>query len=322
MTTFFAAAATGFEYDNSKSAFRNLFDQYEVVIGNSLFTSFGLDFLVTDQHGGDVDTIHNVRKIGVDPEMQYKKKQNETDYASRGNYNSYAYHSDSRYTKRNRECSAAKKAGMLVDAYTGKKIAPNGSYDLDHVVSAKEIYNDRGRVLANLDGRELANSSENLQPTNPHTNRTKKAKTMDEFLDSRGYEYTDAEKRRMREADAKARASYETKLARAYYLSPKFADDVAKAASNVGLKMGLRQAVGLMLAELWFSIKDEFRKPDSEFNMGHSFKDYLVAIKEGIRNWFGRIKAKRKALFTRFKDGALAGALSSITQMIIILKLI
>lgn len=318
MTANFSSnVAEGFEYNSSKSTFANMFEQYEAVIIQSLITSFGLDFLVADQHGGDVDTIHNVRKVGTDPEMRYKNQANADAYANRGDYNSTAYHSDSRYISRNRECSTAKKAGNLQDAYTGEKIAPNGSYDLDHVISAKEVHDDRGRVLAELDGKELANSSENLQPTNPHTNRTKKAKTMDEFLEKNGGEYSPAEQRRMKEADARARAAYEAKLTRAYYLSPKFASDVATAAGSVGLKMGFRQAVGLMMAELWFALKEEFQYRKSKFNAGCSFKDYLIAIKEGIRNWFDRIKSKRQELFARFKDGALAGVLSSITTTLI-----
>ena len=44
-------------------------EQYEKVIIDSIITSFGLDFLIRDQYGGDVDTIHNVRKIGQDELM-------------------------------------------------------------------------------------------------------------------------------------------------------------------------------------------------------------------------------------------------------------
>lgn len=318
MKTSFAATAThGFEYDNNKSAFRNLLDQYEVVIGNSLFTSFGLDFLVTDQHGGDVDTINNVRKIGIDPGMHYKNAANAADYNNRGDYDSHSYHSDYRYISRNREVSTAKKLGLLRDQYTGQKINPNEKYDLDHVISAKEIDGDRGRVLAGLRGEDLANMPDNLQPTNPHTNRTKKAMRMDEFLAKRGNEYSPAEQRRMKEIDAEARFAYEFRVARAYYLSPKFAGDVAKAAGNVGLNMGLRQALGLLLAELWFSVKAEFHNLDSRFNAGHSVKDYFVAIKKAIKRWYSEVKNKRKELFARFKDGALAGALASVTTTLI-----
>ncbi len=297
MKTSFAATAThDFEYDNNKSAFRNLLDQYEVVIGNSLFTSFGLDFLVTDQHGGDVDTINNVRKIGIDPGMHYKNAANAADYNNRGDYDSHSYHSDYRYISRNREVSTAKKLGLLRDQYTGQKINPNEKYDLDHVISAKEIDGDRGRVLAGLRGEDLANMPDNLQPTNPHTNRTKKAMRMDEYLAKRGNEYSPAEQRRMKKIDAEARFAYEFRVARAYYLSPKFASDVAKAAGNVGLNMGLRQALGLLLAELWFSVKAEFHNLDSRFNAGHSMKDYFVAISKAIKKWYSEVKDKRKEI--------------------------
>ena len=71
-----------------------------------------------------------------------------------------------------------RKAGMLKDAYTGEDIPANGTSDLDHVVSAKEIHDDRGRSLAGLKGTDLANSDENLQATNRLTNRTKKTDDM------------------------------------------------------------------------------------------------------------------------------------------------
>ena len=40
----------------------SIFKQYEGVIVKSIITSFGLDFLAYDRHGGDVDTLHNVRQ--------------------------------------------------------------------------------------------------------------------------------------------------------------------------------------------------------------------------------------------------------------------
>ena len=318
MTVAFSAEATNsFEVNNNKSAFQNLFDQYEYVIVNSLVTSFGLDSVITDQYGGDVDTIHNVREIGKDPNMIYKDSANAATYNNRGEYNSYTYHSDSRYKSINREASAARKLGNLKDEYTGKRIAPNEAYDLDHVISAKEIHDDRGRVLSGLRGEDLANRRENLKPTNPHTNRTKGAKDMDKFIDEHGHEYTPEEIGRMKRLNLKSRQPYNYLINKSYYLSPKFAGAVAKAAGNVGLKMGLRQALGLLMAELWFSIKNQFQRLNSKFNGSHSFGEYLTAIKEGLKKWFVKIQNKRKELFARFKDGALAGILSSITTTLI-----
>lgn len=55
-----------------ENLYDSLFKQYERVVIESLITSFGLDALIEDRHGGDVDTIHTVREIGVDNKMKYK----------------------------------------------------------------------------------------------------------------------------------------------------------------------------------------------------------------------------------------------------------
>ena len=60
--TYLTQVEQGF-YPNSKDNVRNsLFEQYERILFESLITSFGLDAFIQDQHGGDVDTIHNVRQ--------------------------------------------------------------------------------------------------------------------------------------------------------------------------------------------------------------------------------------------------------------------
>lgn len=72
----FVASLNNFEPSySSNNAYETLFEQYEKVIMQSLFTSFGLDFIVQDQHGGDVDTIHNVRAMEHDKDLTYKDKE-------------------------------------------------------------------------------------------------------------------------------------------------------------------------------------------------------------------------------------------------------
>lgn len=288
---------------------RSIFKQYERVIVESLITSFGLDFIVKDQHGGDIDTINNVRKIGKDEKMYYKNKRNQADYENRGEYDSYLYHSHKDYKEKNKQINKDKKEGKLKDAYTGKNIGINDKSDLDHVISAKEIHEDRGRVLANINGADLANSNENLQVTNPHTNRTKKADTMNEFLKKNGHEYTEQEKKQMKEKDAKARKSIEANINKDYYTSAKFAKDVAFSASSVGLKMGLREALGFVFAEVWFTVKEEFDNLIGHFD----FSQLLISIGNGIKRGFENAKKKYKELLERFKEGVCSGLISSIT---------
>lgn len=304
-------AISSFEPDLEEPIADSLLNQYERVIVESLISSFGLDFLVKDRHGGDVDTIHNVRQIGKDEKMSYKNKSNEAAYENRGEYNSAEYHSDSRYINKNREISAQRKAGTLKDAYTGKKIPANGKSDLDHVISAKEIHDDRGRLLSGLNGVDLANSDENLKATNPHTNRTKKADSMDKFLDKRSDEYTEKQKTNMRKKDAASRKAYEQKLARAYYTSPQFRKDVAIAAGSVGISMGARQVLGFAFTEIWFCIKDEFEILKRKINF--DFKDFLHAVGNGIKKGWESAKRKYNELFSKFLDGAIGGAMASLT---------
>ncbi len=289
----------------SGSAYVDLFKQYEKVIMESLITSFGLDFLIKDQYGGDVDTIHNVRQIGKDSQMTYKNKSNEINYESRGEYDTVKYHHNEAYISSNRQNSIDRDHGNLIDIYTGKQIKPGEKFDQDHIISAKETNDDRGRVLSGLNGVELANSPENLGATNPHTNRTKKALTMDEFIEKYGDEYTPEEIALMRRRDAEARQSYDAKIEKAYYTSKVFFKDTGKAAAKTGFQMGLRQALGFVFSEIWFAVRKEIADCVSE-------KSLLKKIGNGIKQGLSNAMKKYKDLWQRFVDGAIAGIISSL----------
>lgn len=296
--------------EKEESTLGSLFREYERVIVESLVTSFGLDFLIKDQHGGDVDTIHNVRQVGSDPLMSYKNAQNQKDYENRGTYDSAAYHSDSRYRSTNKAVSQQKQQGTLKDSYTGESIKGNQHTDLDHVISAKEIHDDPGRVLAGLSGVDLANSEENLKATNPHTNRSKRDSSMDEYLEKHGEEYTEKQKATMRKIDAKARREYDKKVAAAYYTSPKFAKDVAAAAGKVSLFTGVKQVIGLVFTEIWFAVKEEFHAAAQ--SAGFDIPAFFSALGRGIKLGFQRAREKYKQLCERFLTGAMSGAISSV----------
>ena len=308
------AETSNFYSDNNPDVVGSIFKQYERVIVESLITSFGLDFIVKDSHGGDVDTIHNVRQIGKDSEMFYKNKYNQQSYENSDKYSSHEYHTHNTYKSIKSEISIMRKSGILNDAYTGERIKQDGYTDLDHVISAKEIHEDRGRILSGLNGADLANCNENLKPTNPHTNRTKKAHSMNEFLYRYGDEYTDSQKKNMRKLDSDSRKSYEKKISAEYYTSSSFKNDVANAAKNTGIKMGLRQAIGFVFAEIWFSVKNEFSYIQKGLNIEMS--EFFKAISDGVKKGFENARLKYKEFFSKFIDGTVSGALSSITTTI------
>lgn len=343
MASFVAEVNSDFapDIDKNESVFKDVWGQYENVIVQSLITSFGLDF-IQDQHGGDVDTIHNVRQIGKDPKMHYKNAQNATDYAKRGAYDSRKYHQDSRYIAINRKMSESKKNGTLTDAYTGKKVARNAKMDLDHVISAKEIHDDPGRILAGTKGTDLANTKDNLKPTDRSINRSMQAKDKEEYLqtwaekgpqrqarinelqaksslsDKERKELNKLEKQeeinpaKVRAEEKHARKAYDRQVALDYYTSSKFLTATVKGAGSLGAKMGLRQAAGLVLYEVWAAAKAELQS----LAPGKNLKEMLEAVANGIKKGFANAKEKYREILAKFGEGFLAGSLSSLTTTI------
>ncbi len=345
MGTFVAELNNGMNVggiDPNENVFESIWKEYESVILTSLVTSFGLDFIVRDQHGGDVDTIHNVRQIGKDPNMSYKNKQNESEYANRGKYDSGDYHQDARYIAINRKMSEKKKNGELTDSYTGKKTDRNAEVDLDHVVAAKEIHDDPGRVLAGLNGKDLANSKDNLKPTNRSINRSMQDKDIEAYLadweakkserESRiatlkaKSSLTDKERKelnklekineidpdKMRSENEKARKAYDAKIKKAYYTSGKFYKDTAVAAGKRGTEMGMRQAIGFVFVEIYMSAEHELKSMPAN----SSLEDMLKAVSKGVKNGAENAKVKYKEILSKFGEGFISGSLASITTTI------
>ncbi len=333
-------------------AYDSIFDQYEKVVIQALASSFGLDFLVQDRHGGDVDTIHNVRKIGEDPKMTYKNKKNAIDYTDRGEYSIAVYHSEYRdggktnfaERKHNKRLEYFENGNQeFTDEYTGKtnlaflghsKNAPSDrNAELDHIIETKAVHDDAGRVLAGLDGKILADTEINFAWTNKSLNTSmgswanqqiqnwekqcKLAKQSGAALptrpqvDMQAYiiahpELDETTKRNMLARYKKAKKDYDAKINRVYYTGKKFWKDSGTAAMKLGLSMGVRQALGLVFTEIWFTVKDAIVKCKED---GQSlFKAIANAIKKGLEN----SKNKFKEIWKKFIEGVVAGVLSSL----------
>lgn len=314
----------------------SLFEEYKRVVMESLISSFGLDFLMGDRHGGDVDTINNVRQIGSDERMTYKNKNHEKNYNNRGEYNHSEYHKDDRFASKKHEAREKYQATSKgeTDTYTGETLEHTTSSavpkdrraELDHVVETKAIHDDRGRVLAGLNGVDLANVHDNLAWTNKSLNasmgswaRYKNDQWREKYgcdapideVDMKAYlsehPEIDAEtQKRMIAQYEKSRAAYEKEVAKAYYTSRVFFKDTAKAAGKLGVKMGMKAVAGLIFAEVWFAVEDEFNKLVS---FG---KEMFYAIGRGIKKGFNKACQSYKVLIDKFFGSAIAGVLSSL----------
>lgn len=336
MSFFIAELNAGMDPELDENVFGSIWKEYERVILHSLVTSFGLDFLVHDRYGGDVDTIHNVREIGRDSGMQYKNRQNLTAYQENGVYDNKAYHADGRYRD---TVKAARKefnengiwindtyvAGNMVAPLNNNTIPRRGQGQLDHVISANEIHNDRGRILAGINGMELANSPDNLRYTNAALNRNLSNMSVEEYIQwceenpdkvnwngNKGEPLSEDVKNRLRSEYNRAQKAYDKKIAEAYYTSPEFARDTAVAAVRRGAEMGARQAMGFIFVEIWFASKEELQAVPPCSNL----KDMLEAITRGIQGGLNNARQKYKELVVKFEEGFAAGALASLTTTI------
>ena len=306
---------------------------------------FGLGGVVAhyDKNGGNVNTVHNVRE-GV-----YATEDERRRYRKRGEYDGAAYHSHSKY----KEVNARAKQGPVDDAYVGGKV--RGIQNLDHVVAAKEVHDDPGRVLAGLNGADLANTESNLKFTNEHVNKSKKALSMDDYVAFRKnrvsqiqgqidalehkasagklnanqeksldelkrakakFENDGFDEKLAKSVDKKARAEMEKTIGKAYYGSAKFAKSVAATGAAEGLKMGWQQALGLALTEFFVGIIDEAR---DAYKNGFKIEDsgFWESLRKRFMRVVKRVVARWRAALDAFKQGVISGFLSNLVTVLI-----
>ena len=124
-------------------------------------------------------------------------------------------------------------------------------------------------------------------------------------------------KDKMLELDANSRRVNTKVINKHYYTSSKFLKSTANASANAGMRMGLRQSVGLVLGEVWFELREQipliFKKCKDNFELNV----FLSHVQETMNNIWKRVCERFKDILESFKDGALAGMLSSITTTII-----
>ena len=333
-------------------------DEINQVVTKSLVTTFGLDFLLfEDKKGGDVDTINNVRQ-GIWATEAEKKK-----YENREKYDSTAYHQHHNYIQKGRNDKQAQENGTLKDKYRkDKNLSKGQNRDLDHIISAHEIHNDAGRMLAELDGVALANQDSNLSSTTSSINRTKKQHSVDKFLDNlpetinnreielsklnqalEGMPQSTPQERHelqqvqdkirkkqqsldelkqvdsesMKKVDQKARAETEKQI-NSYYQSTKFFQASLTSAGITGLKMGLRETLGLILAEIWFEIKAVIPSIYAKYKtVEFRVKNFLDDLKDTVLNIIERVKHRFKDVVSSFRDATITGIFASLSTTVL-----
>ena len=222
---------------------------------------------------------------------------------------------DKSYTKTREQMKSDQMNRTLVDTYTGKTIKPGEKFDVDHVVSRKEIFENQRRKQANLSTGELANKDENKQATNASLNRSKKEKTVNDYLGGRelreadlikqnekankkvdGSNLSNLEKRLQKEKNDKA---LQNKLDADDELM-KQSDKTARKAINKDIATGAVKEVGIKAGKdalktaaiaALFSLLKEIMNGFVRFlkSQSKTFSNFLAEMKTAINSFFSKI---------------------------------
>lgn len=170
-------------YNNKR--FDGMLYKCKMDVLRSTLTAFklGAFFAAYDKTGGNVDTIHNVRKKIYATDTERNAQAEQPDYTKEVHAQTVK---DKAFVKAVDQAKVDKAEGTLADYMTGLNISEEqtsrqDSQHIDHIVSVKEIYDDPGRILAGKTVAELANDPANLAATVGSLNMSKKDKSVDDF---------------------------------------------------------------------------------------------------------------------------------------------
>lgn len=319
---------------------QDLMETTDHQIKENLISQFGLSQLFDKfQDGGGVDTIHNVRNnIFSSDEVRQKLQP--------GEYNKKAFadlHGNShRYKNINSEQEILKKSGNLIDVYTNEKVECKEKTDLDHVISTKEIFNDKGRLLAGISADQLANNEDNLHLVDASINRSMGAKNKREYADELESNKTKWKKQNKRDqanpnltiekknskdknannrlradgeaikkTDAIARKAYDKKI-NSYYKGKAFLGATVKNSAKQGLGQAAKAAIGVVI----YQVNDALF--ETSMDIFDHWNEYPT-LKERFSSFISKLKGKLKKIASRvneIKDAAFSGLTGGIVSAI------
>lgn len=176
------------------------------------------------------------------------------------------------------------------------------------------------KILANKQA-SVAKKEEQLKTMPENTPEEKHKKRQLEDSIRKEKEHIEAleniDKEKMIEADRKAREEYNKKINSTYYKSSKFLKAAGSAAHKKGLQMGTRQALGLVLGEVWFELREQVPVIYQKHKVGFDLEKFWIDVQNTLKNIFLRVKARFKDLLITFKDSYIGGVLASINETIL-----
>ncbi len=327
-------------------------DELEKTVINSLSTTFGLDLLLfQDKQGGHVDTIFNVRQGVYASEEEKNTFDNRPQYDSTAYHTHKNYINTGAEDKKSQKEGSlhdpyrnvfmgerenrnldhvissheiANDPGRILADLDGVKLAnqssnlqstsetinkskkqkPIKSYieQLPSLVSQhKSTVAGYEKALENMP-RDTLEQQHNARLLEQKIVAGKNKIKELESIDVKG----------MQERDNEARKHYESILFKTYYSSNKFLRQTMNNAINAGVRLGIRQALGLVFAEIWFELREAIPRIISEMKSDFSFKTFTKEVGETLKNIWTRVSEKFDEIISTFRSNTVAGMAGNI----------
>ncbi len=345
-----------FKKEFNDERFNQLINDCKKEVIRSIVTPFGLGRILSayDKTGGNVTTIHNFDKGIVateEDEQRYNEYKKSEEKFNREPYDKAKVGSKiGKFNENKKEeiYKSMKTGDKIIDGYTGKELGEKtfdsikkyDEIDLEHITSVKEVETDhRNHLFASGKTAEerqnyrvnIATDDSNLTLTEGSLNRSKNDKDLKRWANSKiskdlakktgnpnmtNGEYYGLDKKRIEEEYNKSKNMIRREQLK-NQVKKQGREVIVTGAKEAG-KMGLQQAIGLIVTEFFTALFDEIIDVyKNGFDNGFDDEEFLTILKERIIRIGKRVSARWKDALITFKDGAISGFISNLVTVAI-----
>lgn len=239
---------------------KKLFDDCQNQVISQIIGPFGLSLaMFEDKDGGNIATVHNAEQA-IFPDEQHEKNYETANDPYSQQLRQKKMDDASARGETHKKNNEAIDSGQEVLSDVTKKPMTKGEIDGDHTVSLNEAHADKALHLrfSEEERKRILNSEKNMAYIEASLNRSKGKKSWEECLSDPEFvqknNLTSDDIKRIKVIDKEARSHIQNEK------NKKLAGEVLTTGLDQAARMGLRQALGVLLTELVNGLFNEFKE--------------------------------------------------------------
>lgn len=282
---------------------------------------FGLGKILAayDKNGGNVTTVHNAQQ-GVYAHAHDKYDRYSYDRAKNSEGKQFAGAGKksvgASYTQ-----SKMDSESMVHDEYTGK-LQKADTTSPDHIQSLSDFHKDGGFMLASERKADFATDTGNLALTDRSVNQSMQdagkeiwmAKQSKKDKELSNAEYYEVDKKAVKAAVERGHQAAKKYLPSNKEKAVYYAKNATRTGVGEGAKMGLQQALGLLMVEFFSQV---FHEAELAFKNGLEGNSLIDDLKARFNRIAKKIAEKWKDVASAFSSGFFSGFISNLVTVAI-----